>query len=616
MVSELKQVGVDLGRLVKLLGDNLYSTPEVFLRELVQNAHDAITRRQIESGWDGEPEIVVSSFRDGAGRAMLAIEDNGCGLTAGEIHEYLATIGRGVTGDLRTRGADRADGGSPLIGAFGLGFLSAYVVSDLVTFATTSYQRPGEAWVFSSRGGNTYSVDRRREVGPVGSRLELTLKDEFERLADHRQLFRGVARSCALLPHPIYVSSAQSSNRVNGRRPPWRGDSGEAPWFRWHADALGWLHEQDNVYPPLAVMPVGGEPGDAARGVLWLNDFYSFANNDHRSVKVYIRNMLVADNERELLPHWAGFVSGAIEADELTPTASREALRRDDAYAEVRRILERDLLRGLSELARAAPSTPQNALWRRVRDRHNHSMLVACCANDDLMEALRDELVLETSAGRYTVRELARLDRGRVCVSSGRSGVDALFAKVRGQPVVDGRVAGHRLFLQRYFEFNDEKLICLGQDDHNSMFPRAEADPAIEDFARRTLAQPGDELRFTTFEPASLPIVRIWNEFAEARRRFAEDEGRRRISLGALRLAKAVLEAEAGDAQSYLYINVSSPIWRSILAAEPGRQTAAAALMNSLVALLDENAGPGREKALEQALLNFLNGLNSLIGGE
>src|SRR5262245_7567671 len=161
-MSELRQVGVEVESLVKLLGDNLYSSPEVFLRELVQNAHDAITRRQIEANFSGQGEIVVSVERDGK-VPIVTIEDNGSGLTLEEIHRDLATIGRGVTRELRE--AERAANGASihpdLIGAFGLGFISAYVVSDVVSFTTTSYRTPDKTHVFTSRGGNGYSVDRK-----------------------------------------------------------------------------------------------------------------------------------------------------------------------------------------------------------------------------------------------------------------------------------------------------------------------------------------------------------------------------------------------------------------------------------------------------------------------
>jgi molecular chaperone HtpG len=104
MVGDIRQVGVELSNLVKLPGDNIYSTPEAFLRELVQNAQDAITRRLIEAppGADAAvPAILVTTATDAKIGKLLVIEDNGSGLTLEEIHRDLATIGRGIRPLLR-----------------------------------------------------------------------------------------------------------------------------------------------------------------------------------------------------------------------------------------------------------------------------------------------------------------------------------------------------------------------------------------------------------------------------------------------------------------------------------------------------------------------------------
>ena len=121
--GELRTVQVDFGGLMEVMGKNLYSTPMVAVRELVQNAHDSCTRRRLEAD---EAEYTPRITVRGLG-AVLEIEDNGAGLTRQEIFDYLATIGAGYTRKLRAAHASEG-----LIGAFGLGFLSAYVLSTWV----------------------------------------------------------------------------------------------------------------------------------------------------------------------------------------------------------------------------------------------------------------------------------------------------------------------------------------------------------------------------------------------------------------------------------------------------------------------------------------------------
>ena len=133
---ELQSTQVSLSGLLSVLGEHLYSTPNVVVRELVQNAHDSCMRRRLEApGTAGAGRITVR-----AGVGALTIEDDGAGLTRDEILAYLATVGSSYTRQLRVQ-----TGEPMLIGSFGLGFLAAFVVADKVTVHSASYQSPEAA---------------------------------------------------------------------------------------------------------------------------------------------------------------------------------------------------------------------------------------------------------------------------------------------------------------------------------------------------------------------------------------------------------------------------------------------------------------------------------------
>uniref|UniRef100_UPI0035B2C043 ATP-binding protein n=1 Tax=Chitinimonas sp. TaxID=1934313 RepID=UPI0035B2C043 len=149
-ITSLHTAGVDLGGLMTVLGKHLYSTPVVALRELVQNAHDSIVRRRIEQGADFVPVIRV--YGDPV-NGVVRVVDSGAGLTEDEVHNYLATVGRSGTRRLReTSGSDE------LIGMFGLGFLSAFVLASKVTVTTTSWRTPNLGWRYQSSNAEQYSV--------------------------------------------------------------------------------------------------------------------------------------------------------------------------------------------------------------------------------------------------------------------------------------------------------------------------------------------------------------------------------------------------------------------------------------------------------------------------
>ncbi|PTT35628.1 molecular chaperone HtpG, partial [Stenotrophomonas sp. HMWF022] len=149
--AEIRRAGVDLNGLMTVLGKHLYSTPMVALRELVQNAHDSIIRRRIEQ--PGIQSVSRIDVQVDVAAGVLRITDTGAGLTRQEIHDYLATVGVGYTRGLRQDGEDNEG----LIGMFGLGFLSAFVLARRVSVRTTSYQSPGLGHLYVSSNAEQYT---------------------------------------------------------------------------------------------------------------------------------------------------------------------------------------------------------------------------------------------------------------------------------------------------------------------------------------------------------------------------------------------------------------------------------------------------------------------------
>ena len=184
---------------------------------------------------------------------MLEVQDNGAGLTRQEIIDYLATIGAGFTAKLRATHSD-----AQLIGAFGLGFLSAYVLGRRVEVWTTSHKDPQTRWLFSSHTGEQFTLRQAPEAGPVGSVVRIHLKEEHERLCDPAVLSEILGTYCCLLPLPIKLEGAGPVNLVP---PPWRlpeGTAAEAVKRQEHDFAQRFSQR----FSPLATIPLAPCPGD------------------------------------------------------------------------------------------------------------------------------------------------------------------------------------------------------------------------------------------------------------------------------------------------------------------------------------------------------------------
>ncbi len=204
--------------ILKLLSEHLYSDPKVALRELIQNAHDSCLRRLAEDPDydDLAPRIDIYIDKE---KHQFVIKDNGSGLTEQEIHDYLATIGRGYTGELRERLQFSSRGEVlALIGQFGLGLLSAFIVADRIELVTRSYQPKEPAWHWISLGEETYTLAQTSRPSP-GSTFTLNLKLEGYFLQNEDVVREGIRTYADFLTVPIHLND--SVEPVNTIDAPW-----------------------------------------------------------------------------------------------------------------------------------------------------------------------------------------------------------------------------------------------------------------------------------------------------------------------------------------------------------------------------------------------------------
>lgn len=581
-MTELRTTSVDLAGLMTVLAKHLYSTPIVVVRELVQNAHDACTRRRIEDP-SAPPGFILLTPNEEAG--TLVVEDGGAGLTRAEIIEFLATVGRGYTRELRAK-AEAAQS-EELIGLFGLGFLSAFAVSSRVTVRTRSYQEGSESWIYQSKDGMRYTLEP-GEDRPVGLRVELELKPEHRVLADRDALREMLGHYCLLLRVPVQI--AGDSAPLNAEPPPWRDQAlADKPVLRKKRE-LACAAAFERRFEPIAVIPLSprgeGSRSDA-RGLLWVQDGASYATLDNRNLSVFVRGMLLDDDAKELLPPWAGFVGGVIESSALTPTASREDLQRDQVWEDVRTALEEALIEGLVELAKKEPDT-----WRRVTSRHNEALLGAAIASDELFHVLGDVLTVPTTEGDLSLRVIAARGNNTVHVSlAARGGFEEMLFKVQKVPVVHGTRYGALAFSESWANARGRTLLKLGTEEGDRrVFVRAEL-PA-EDLAwlRELFGVPDTEIVAARFAPAGVPLVLVPDRDAELKQRLESDQAAKRMGQAALSVARLYTQRIAAGPTARLFVNLDARAIAALMAVRraperAARARSAAALLSAAVIL-------------------------------
>ncbi|CAA9521900.1 MAG: Hsp90xo protein [uncultured Solirubrobacteraceae bacterium] len=582
MAADMHATQVDLGGLMQVLGSHLYSTPQVAIRELVQNAHDSIVRRRIEDDAFAARGGRIDLSSDPAA-GVLTIRDDGAGMTRDEVGMFLATVGVGYTRELRSSQPDRAD---ELIGLFGLGFLSAFIVSDKTVVRTTSFSDPSSTVEYRSTTGERYALTDVDPL-PVGTEVELHVSPQHRALVDRDALAGIAARYCRLLEIPVHVNGDPTP--VNHDTPPWRPHPDHPDGVPEHPvqarkRRLAFADRMDPSFGPLCTMDVEPDDESDAQGLLWIQDAATYGSLDNRRLAIFVRGMLLEDDARDLLPRWAGFVSGAIESRALTPTASREDLQRDEGYQQVERALHEQLISGLAAVARDQPEA-----WSRVLTRHNEALLGAALVDDRLDALLSEDLQIPTSEGDMTVRELVRRGDGRAHAGLGDGGFEEMRFRALKIPIATGKRYAVVPFVRRWCGDRGIELVELGTKAGDSaLFTRATLDDADRAWLAEQLTEDGQELIAASFEPADMPFVIVPDREVELKHRIENDEANARIASAALRLARSYTATVDGEVRSRLYLNVRSPAIGALLdARRHGRDASEATeLLKAVLALM------------------------------
>ena len=313
---------INLRGIIDLLSNHLYSRPEVFVRELLQNAVDAITaRQQFTPKHSGEITLATTTPRGKP--PTLEVTDNGIGLTEDEIHRFLATVG-----ETSKRDADGRRTGD-FLGQFGIGLLSCFVVSDEIVVVTQCAREKSPAVEWRGRSDGTYVVRASTLTSPRERRSTSRVVP-----AKRNCSATTPSRICASLRSPLALSHPRKDQPHQSRRE--RRGMPVATRLFWGKGphSGGVALRQAGFRDRLS----GRDPTALARQSGWRCVCLAAPANlsTRRAHRVYLRNMLLSEDADNLLPDWAFFVKAIVNAGDLRPTASRENFFEDNRLEAVR----------------------------------------------------------------------------------------------------------------------------------------------------------------------------------------------------------------------------------------------------------------------------------------
>ncbi|MCL1906346.1 MAG: HSP90 family protein [Propionibacteriaceae bacterium] len=389
---------VDLRGVVDLLARHLYSGPNVYLRELLQNGVDAITaRRSIDPDVIGS--IRVRSW-DGDG---LEIVDDGIGLTTQEARELLATVGHSSKRDL-----DLGVGRGEFLGQFGIGLLSGFMVADsieLVSRSAKDMDAPTVKWTGHDDGHYDLTEIERQSDDPVGSIVRIKPRQGME----HWLLIDTVVSlaeefGCLL---PVDVAVEVPLTMPDGtQKLVWRRTSEEQmPWLKEYPhelarqESLARFCEETMGYTPVAAIDLS-VPVTGLTGVAFVipDAVPPGSGGFHR---VYLKQMLLGSRVAGLVPEWAFFVRCAIDASGLAPTASREQLYSDDALLATQEALADQIRAWVVDTL-----TSDSAMAKDFIHTHHLALRTLALTDDVVLDLAAEVLPYETTEGIKTLREI------------------------------------------------------------------------------------------------------------------------------------------------------------------------------------------------------------------
>lgn len=539
---------VNLGGMIDILSNHLYSSPKVYLRELLQNAVDAITARQkIEPGATGSIKIEVTGTDS---QATLTIEDNGIGLTEDNIHEFLAVIGQSSK-----RGTDLLAQNTSFIGRFGIGLLSCFMVSDEIVVLTQS-AKGGPSLEWRGRPDGTYTIRKLDTALTPGTRVFLRCKPGSEFYFQPEHLEESIYYYGALLPYPISMQTDRGIKVINETLPLWIKHPDLA---RSHKDeVLAWgerlLGERFRDFIPLTT--ASGNTG----GIAYILP-QAITLNAKRSHRVYSKHMLVSEKAENVLPDWAFFVKCLIWTNELQLTASREHFYENEQLESVRDELGDSIREELMRMAELAPDRLQSIIGA-----HSLSMKALAVEDEQFYRIIYRWLPFHSSSGHRELGDLLKenstlyytmtLDEYRQIthVAAAQSltvingGYIYDYELMSRLPLVHGDVVVERLLPEDVsFAFTD-----LTPDERRRYYETTlAADSVLNRF--RT------QIQLKRFKPSELPaLYTLSKESSDLRSLELSKEATTDLFSSVLGSLSAGLQQHAGYAT--LYLNLDNPI--------------------------------------------------------
>lgn len=378
----------EIQQLLHILVHALYTDREIFLRELISNASDALNRVRFEqltnpNILDAEAELAIRLKVDSEAKT-LTISDSGIGMNRDEIIQNLGTIAH--SGAMAFLKALRERGGQPntdIIGQFGVGFYSVFMVADKVEVISRSFRPEDTAVKWTSDGSNAYTVEE-ADKAERGTQIIVHFKEDATDLLNDTTIQRIIQRHSNYVAFPIYVGD----KLANAQTAIWRRAPREVTEKEYHDfynqltfdfnKPLLYIHQAADA--PVQFFSLIFIPGKFDRG--------AFRDNRDGKVRLYARKVLIQEESKDLLPEWLRFVEAIIDSEDLPLNISRETVQSNRLMQGLKTRVVSKIISELETLAEKSPEKYQQ-FWREFGRFIKEGVVTDAANKDRLIPLLR-----------------------------------------------------------------------------------------------------------------------------------------------------------------------------------------------------------------------------------
>ena len=365
----IKEFKAESKKLLDLMINSIYTNKEIFLRELISNASDALDKLHFKSLTDSSVGLSEDDYRilltiDKEART-LTVSDNGIGMTKEELENNLGTIAKSGSLDFKTQNKDET---LDIIGQFGVGFYSAFMVASKVTVVSRAFGSD-KAYKWESEGAEGYTIEE-TEKPTVGTDITLTIKpdtenEKYDSFLDEYGIVSIVKKYSDYIRYPIMMEREKSREKarpenapedykpeyetyreletLNSRKPLWKRKKGEVSDEEYNEFYKSTFYDYEN---PLKVISASSEGVVDYNALLFIPahapfDFYS--KEYKKGLSLYTSGVMIMEKCADLLPDYFGFVRGVVDSADLSLNISREMLQQDNQLKVIRKNIEKKI---------------------------------------------------------------------------------------------------------------------------------------------------------------------------------------------------------------------------------------------------------------------------------